>query len=238
MKTKIPIIVIFILLTNYNFLVGQEINEDNYKFKIVGVDGNIGIPRGIFSKNLDQAAFGGVNIHLLKQYQKDNPFFIGGGISYNYLAGAFAVIPRTNISGIEELWDGRTSSSMVKFYATGRYYIDVGNGKITPYFQTNLGWNWLYTLTTFTFPDSDESTTDFEKNDIAFSYSGSLGANYAIDYNWHINVSMSFENGQSSFYYVKRDEDFIPQFSPVEKMEIKKSLTNYVGIAIGVAYRW
>ncbi|HMP31135.1 MAG TPA: hypothetical protein PKD85_16130, partial [Saprospiraceae bacterium] len=59
-----------------------------------------------------------------------------------------------------------------------------------------------------------------------------------IDYHWHINVSMSLDNGQSAFYYVRRDEDYVPQYSPVEKMALKKSLTNYFGILVGVAYRW
>jgi hypothetical protein len=237
MKTKISLILIITFILLSNFLQSQEM-ENNYKFNIVGFDGLLSVPQGIFGRNMKNKVIPGVNFNYLKQYKVDQPFFLGGGIGFGNLATSADQIIRVNPSSIDEIWDGRTNSNLLKFYGSARYFINLGGKKLTPYFQANLGWNWFYTITSFTFPDSDESSTDFEKSEISFMYSGALGANYAMDYNWHINLSVGFENGQSAFYYVDRDEYQRPQFSPVENLELKKSLTNSIAIQLGAAYRW
>ena len=238
MKTKILILFFFAMCYSVSQLSGQDDSDTGYKFNISGFDINLGFPGGIFGKHLENKVLGGAGIHYLRQYAQDRPFFIGGRINYLYLTGTEAVVPRINVSGIEEFWDGKTNSQLIKLNGTARYYFDIGRGKITPYFQANLGWNWFYTSTNLSFSESDESVFDVEKSDIAFNYSGGIGANYAINYNWHLNISAEIDNGQSSFYYVRRDENFMPQNSPVEKMALKKSVTNYVGLAIGLMYRW
>jgi hypothetical protein len=236
MQTKVLILLLLAITFTVSNLSAQD--EFDYKFNIAGFDINLSIPGGIFGKNLDNMVIGGAGFHYLRQYAPDKPFFIGGRLGYQYLTGTEAAIARINPSGIEELWDGKTNSQFVKLNGTARYYIDIGRGKITPYLQASVGWNWFYTSTYLSFRDSDESVFDIEKSDIAFNYSGGAGANYALDYNWHLNFSMELDNGQASFYYVRRDENYEPLNSPVEKMALKKSVTNYIGWTLGVMYRW
>ena len=238
MKTKISFLLIFSLLFMASFINAQEDDVPWYKFNIAGANVYTSLPRGIFQKNTGKNVLWGGELYYLRQYEPDKPFFIGGRFGYQYIEGASAVIPRINLSGIEEWWDGQTTSALMRVNASARYYFHLSKGNISPYFHANMGMNWFYTSTTLTFADSDESFFDMEKSDVAFNYSGGIGANYAIDYHWHLHLFAELDSGQSAFYYVRRDEDYTPRFSPVEKLALKKSVTNSLGVSVGIMYRW
>jgi hypothetical protein len=98
------------------------------------------------------------------------------------------------------------------------------------------GANWFYTRTTFSFPNSDETDTRYEKGDIVFAYGGALGFMINLDGDLYLDCSVGYFPGLSARYYVEKKEKEPLYNSTIQGFELKKSTTDMLKIKLGVNF--
>ena len=191
-----------------------------------------GVPQAAFQQNR-KAMLGGFYINYSRQFRSESPLFIGGSIAYLYVDGFSDEVERI-LGPIVETWDGRTTSSLINFDFSTKYFLDFQFWRIEPYLEVGMGANWFFTNTSFSFPDSDESDNDFEGGDIVFSYGGSLGFMINLEDNYYLNLSGGYYPGLSAKYFIESAERPEVLSSTIVAFEQKKSTTDMLRLRLGL----
>jgi opacity protein-like surface antigen len=226
-----------IMLGHTNLIICQE-EEDISKLNFVEFNGRATFPQGRFKKNLGKEYFGG-EVKLLRQLKAEQPFFVGLSVGINQLASFGADVERATPGQSTEIWSSTTTSGLVDLSGCARYFLGSGiKDKYFPYLEASVGFDWFYTLTTLRFEGSDESTTNYDRNDLALNYVAGAGVNVKVYENWFINLTARYISGLASTYSIKRIKIDQPVLQTIDGMEFKTSVTNRILANFGINYRF
>lgn len=242
--------VLIVLLGINNHMQAQSDTDTTYQYEIdeywdlytdevlpinfIELGGLISIPQAAFKRNVPNLKGGGY-IHYSRQFKVDSPLFIGGNIGYTVIDRYSSEVER-EFDTVIEIWNGRTTSSFINFGGSAKYFIGKPIWIFDFYTQLDFGANWFFTNTNFSFPNSEETDSRYEKGDIVFSYGGFLGLMANIQDDYFLNVAFGYFPGLSANYYTEREEKDPILSSTIQAFDLKKSATDMIRIKIGVNF--
>lgn len=191
---------------------------------------------GFFGNNIPKLK-GGFEIGYLRQLKEESPLFWGISIYYNQLNRSSATITEPLDFRIVD-FDYKTTSNLLGLNGKMRFYPNVNLGKIQWYLEALLGYKWLFTNTTKTLTnDQDSSDTITEKGSLSLSYGAATGINYPISNDAYINLRVNYLPGLSVPYYViNLNNDIIE--STIDRFDLKRSTTDIIRWDVGLTYRF
>ena len=194
----------------------------------------MGLPQKAFNRFHPRSIWGGY-LAFHRQYKAESPLFIGGSLSY-YAIDHFSSEVERIFDNFNEIWDGSTTSNLIDINLSARYFLDFRFWIIEPYIEPSIGFNWFFTNTTFTFPDTDES--DFSNNDssAALNYGGSFGLLFYVGSDFYINCNAGYYPGLATSFYIlnRKNKDVVN--STFEAFDRKRSATDLMRFKLGVTY--
>ncbi len=247
---RISLIVIIMVFTIRASLHSQTENDTIYQYEIdldeyflydnvapinfIELGVSINIPQAAF-KRYHPGGIGGLCLNYSRQIKAESPLFIGGSISYGVVDSYSSEVER-DFGSIIEFWDGSTTSSLISFDANAKYFIGKPIWIFDLYTELSLGSNWFFTNTTFSFPNSEESDTNFEGGDMVLAYGGYLGLMAYLKNDFYLDLAFGYSSGLSSEYFVEKDKKDPILSSTIQGFERKKSTTDMIRLKIGVNF--
>jgi len=232
MKTKI---VILIIGTVFLFLQQQTLTSQS---KINFLEGNLAFskPTGFFSRNIPQVKIG-FEAGYLRQLKAEKPLFWGISVYYHPLNTASATIEEFLDFNLVN-FDYTTTSNLLGFNGKMRFYPDIYLGKTELYLEALFGYKWLFTSTSKTLSDDqDSSDSSFESGSLSLTYGAAAGVNYPVYNQLFINLRVNYLPGLSTSYFVRNNSSTVT-YSSIELFDLKKSTTDIVRWDIGVTWRF
>lgn len=195
-------------------------------------------PLGRFKSNVDKEVFNPSTAYL-RQLKVEKPLFYGLGLDWGFIDSYMSEVERQTSNGGAEIWDGNSSSYFVSASPMVRYFLDIGSARTFPYFSGHLGLDWFITTTTFTFPDSEESTSNFDNSDWSMKYGAGMGIATEIHPEWFVNIQVQYTTSISTKYHVNTDKSLVlPLSSTIEALDLKKSPTTRILYSLGISKRF
>ncbi len=175
------------------------------------------------------------NVALYHQVKKNKPLFIGVEFSYIPIDSYTSDVEIDTELGVE-LWSSSTSTSLKSLDLNALYYFPIASGKLDFFTQFNLGFNWLSTRTTITPPEGEESSGQYDKNDLVGKYGVAIGLHYPLGPNSYIQLRMGYNAGLSAFYYTKRADFLEPVDQTLDAFKLQKSTTDAIKWDLGYTF--
>ncbi|MBC7885026.1 MAG: outer membrane beta-barrel protein [Saprospiraceae bacterium] len=236
MKIHFVSFLIVVILGSYHNVAAQDTSYDNGSPKINFLELNVSFTKasGFFKRNYPSVKLG-FEMGYLRQLKAEKPLFWGISFYYTHLDNVKATISELlDFSFVD--FDYSTTSSLLGLNGKLRFYPNINLGKFESYLEAQLGYKWIYTATTKTIVD-DEDSSDFaiEKGSLSLTYGIAAGLNYAIKDNIYINLRANYLPGLSTAYYVKDDQNNV-EFSTIDKYDLKNSTTDIIRWDLGVTF--
>jgi hypothetical protein len=191
-------------------------------------------PQGFFKKNISNPLFG-FEVGYLRQLKSNKPLFWGISTYYTKLNSTSATIEEILDFSLVQ-FDYSTSTNLLGFNGKMRFYPDLRIGKMDFYLEAQLGYKWLYTLTTKTLvSDNESSDTNYEQGSLSLTYGVSAGINYHIQDQVYLNLRANYLPGLSSAYYSKNNQNQIVS-STLDQFDLSHSVTNIIRYDLGVTF--
>ncbi len=216
---------------------GNQNTENEYLYPRVNfLELNVSFinTNGSFEKNFPNTKFG-FEMGYLRQIKPQKPLFWGLSLYYSFLENQKATFKEALDFSIVD-FNYTTSTNLWGFNGKLRFYPNLYLGKLESYIEAQLGYKWIYTGTTKTLVD-DEDSSDFyiEKGSLSLTYGISAGLNYPISNNVYINLRANYLPGLSIPYYVKDDRNRL-EYSSIDKFNIKNSTTDIIRWDVGITF--
>jgi len=212
-------------------------NRSNAQPKINFLEANLALtkPTGFFNRNLPNS-IAGVEIGYLRQLKVEKPLFWGINMYYHPLGSASATIEELLEFNLVQ-FDYQTTSNMLGFNGKMRFYPNLNLGKLEVYVEALLGYKWLFTTTSKTLTNNqDSSDSNFEKGSLSLTYGVAGGLNFPVSHQLYINFRANYLPGLSTSYYVRNKSNTL-SFSTIELFDLKKSTTDIIRWDIGVTWK-
>ena len=216
--------------------VSQEVEEEYTSPKINFLEMNASFTNasGFFERNFPKTKFG-FEAGYLRQIKPEKPLFWGISLYYAFMESQGATFQEPLDFGFAD-FDYNSTTNLWGLNGKLRFYPNLYLGKLETYLEAQLGYKWIYTGTTKSLVD-DEDSSDFyiEKGSLSLTYGISAGLNYPVSDNVYINFRANYLPGLSVPYYVK-DERNVLEFSSIDKFNIKNSTTDIIRWDVGVTF--
>jgi hypothetical protein len=215
----------------YEYEEDEVYSTEIPKINLVDIGFLINVPKKGFNRYHSAPIFGFYGSYH-RQFRSESPLFLGFNIGYNSIDNYKAEVERL-FDNFSEIWDGSTTSSVMDFNMSARYFVEARFWRIEPYVEPAIGFNWFFTNTTFTFPDSEESDFDNNQSDVVITYGGAIGFMIYITNNYYANLSLGYYPGLSAEYYVEKDIQESLYNTTLQGFELKKSTSDMLRIKAG-----
>jgi opacity protein-like surface antigen len=210
-----------------------QTHTSSEKLSFIELNFNLHIPLQQFGKNTNRDAMFGGEISFLRQLIADKPLF--WGLRYNWSPYESADATISEILDFTQVdFDYHTYCNMQGIYGMARFYPKLSIWRVEPYINVIFGGKWLYSATTKTLIDSDESSDFYsESSDFSISYGAGIGLNISVSDNLYINISGEYIPGLQTQYLARKDDGEV-DLSTVDLFAFKTSNTNIYTYSLGV----
>ncbi len=189
-------------------------------------------PLSTFGENINRDAMIGLELRYLRQIKSTSPLFWG----IQYLWSPYASASATILEQIDLVFrdfDYRTYANMQGIHGFVRFYTPFSFWKVEPYVEGFLGGKWMFSGTTKTLSDDEESSSFFtEKSNLTLGIGSALGASIVLSDEIYLNLRASYMGGLQSAYLAPNYEDIVS--SSVDAFSTKRGPTNMIIYSIGI----
>jgi hypothetical protein len=217
----------------FSFCICKQVSAQDER-KLTMLEGGIIVvkPLGAFGDNINKEAMFGLDFRFLRQFKTQLPIFWGLHYQWAPYASASSTITEQLDNALID-FDYKTYANMQGIYSIVRFYAPFSYWKIEPYLEGALGGKWMFSGTTKTIVDGDESS-DFsiEKSNLTLSYGASLGTSIVLSKDFYLDLRASYLTGLQSKYLIKNGESIIN--TSADAFETKRGLTNVLIYNIGI----
>jgi hypothetical protein len=214
----------------------QEADMRTYPSIQLGGAFHMGVPMDDFRDNLDQLGIGAGGFAIFNV--NDSPLNIGielAGLGFDSEQLRY----QAEIGGFLRRYELRTTSSAFLGHALVRFQPNV-NFAIKPYVDGMLGFKNLFTRTTLTDEDLNETVdSGNDQRDWALSYGGAVGVQVAFSRaaNLVLDLRCTYLQGSNASYLVRREETGVNIEDPIDAFEERTSPTTLLIPQIGITFR-
>ena len=209
--------------------------QDNLKYNFFEFKFGTIQPQGTIIKAFPLTDFN-LGLHYHRQISSDKPMFWGVYLDYSQLANKeLSVEEFVNLSAF--LVDYKTTTNLLNFGGSIRFYPDINFWKIYPFVEGNFGARWFYTLTTRTLSDSNTSTKKVNEGNIAPSLGAGAGLHYELKSNFFLTFKVAYSTASTTSYLYP--DDNLPLInSSLDGFESRRSSSEFLFYSFGLTFRW
>lgn len=193
------------------------------------------IPKNAFGQKLDKSLFN-FNVSYFRQIKKYKPFFAGFEFAYAQIDSYNSDVPVTNDDGSISYWNENVTSNVMHFNLVGRYFLPVSVWRIEPFVEFNYGMQWFGTNSTLTDGDSEDSDSEYLKNDLVGKYGFASGFNFRVKDNYYGLFRIGYDSGLSAYYYTLKDKFSLPLNYVIDAFSLQKTTTDVLKWDIGFTF--
>jgi len=205
-------------------------NDDVY-LTLISLNLTNQIPLETFAKNVDGSRFG-LGLSYYNNFSKKDDFFWAihfsnfriDRLTNTVLVPAFPAGYELNL---------RTKTSLIFLGYGLRYYPDFYTPSFEPFLEIRLGGNYVYTYTSETINDSEESDLNFHNSDFSFAYAIGLGLQYNVRQGQALHFILNYNGGTSASYFIDEETGFE---YPIDNFVRRPTQLNYLQIAVGFTF--
>ncbi|MEZ4911267.1 MAG: hypothetical protein R2774_10440 [Saprospiraceae bacterium] len=216
-------------------ILGNLHAQDSAKFNFLEFRLSLLQPLGSIQKAFLSTDFNiGGEYH--RQITTDKPIFLGIFLDYSKLSTTELTVQEFIDFNLFDV-SYATSTNLINFGGTMRFYPDISFLKLFPFLEGNVGGRWFYTLTNRTLTDSSTSTSTMEKGNVAPCFSMGIGVHTPISDEFFITGKAAYSYALSTTYlYVGENLPLID--SSLDGYKTRRSNSEFVLYSIGISYRF
>jgi len=224
----------------YDYEAGIEMDEyeeegstydDNIYLTLLSLNINFQFPQGTFARNSDRTTVG-LGVSYYNNFSKKDDLFWAIHLSnfrIDRLSNSFFVPD----AGLGYDLSVRTKTSLIFLGYGLRYYPDFYTPSLEPMVEIRLGGNYIYTYSSETINDSENSDVSFHNSDFSFAYAVGLGFQYNIQRGRALQLMLNYHGGTNGTYFISEDNGF--QY-PIDNFVRRTTQLDYLQLSVGFTF--
>lgn len=214
---------------------GEHFDTLDNASRVVLIEGGMdfSLPLRTYADRVNTFGFGFAGKFLIQTKSESGTFIGMGGYYHSYENAIVNYIDFFDNVQINVADRVATHDIGLECYA--RHFPGYVFWRFEPYIETSIGVKWIYSTSTSTDVDTNESLNfDFIQNDLAFTYGASVGTQIHIKDTWFVNASIGYYGSTSATYHGR--ETGLTGIDAIDYFRLNTSLTDVMRINVGVTW--